>query len=171
MTVDPKALAEAGRVLEEASEIVMTCHLGPDGDALGSMLGVALAAKQAGKVVLPTFGPPFELGPPYRFLPTELLVPPTEVPTAPEVLVSFDSGNLERLGDLAPHASAARKLIVLDHHAAGSGGFGHINLVDPSAAATAEIAFDLVEQVAWKIDARVATCFLTGLVTDTGRLQ
>ncbi len=171
MTVDPKALAEAGRVLEEASEIVMTCHLGPDGDALGSMLGVALAAKQAGKVVLPTFGPPFELGPPYRFLPTELLVPPTEVPTAPEVLVSFDSGNLERLGDLAPHASAARKLIVLDHHAAGSGGFGHINLVDPSAAATAEIAFDLVEQVAWKIDARVATCFLTGLVTDTGRFQ
>ncbi|HJU51871.1 MAG TPA: DHH family phosphoesterase [Acidimicrobiia bacterium] len=171
MTVDAGSLADAARILRKAPLIVLTCHLGPDGDALGSMLGVALAAKQAGKVVLPTFGPPFELGPSYRFLPTELLVPPAEVPETPEVLVTFDSGNLERLGDLAPNAVAAGNLIVLDHHAAGSGGFGHINLIDPTAAATAEIAFDLVEEVGWKIDARVATCFLTGLVTDTGRFQ
>ncbi|MGH8958580.1 MAG: DHH family phosphoesterase [Acidimicrobiia bacterium] len=171
MTVDPHALATAAQLLLEAPEITMTCHIGPDGDALGSMLGVALAAKEAGKAVLPTFGPPFELGPSYRFLPTELLVPPTEVSQEPEVMVTFDSGNIERLGDLAPHAASARKLIVLDHHAAGSGGFGHINLVDPKAAATAEIAFELVEAIGWKIDARVATCFLTGLVTDTGRFQ
>jgi bifunctional oligoribonuclease and PAP phosphatase NrnA len=171
VTTDLLALEKATHVLREAPEIAMTCHIGPDGDALGSMLGVALAAKEAGKVVLPTFGPPFALGPSYRFLPIDLLVPPSELPAEPEVMVTFDSGNIERLGDLASHAAAAKTLIVLDHHAAGSGGFGHINLVDPTAAATAEIAFDLVEAIGWKVDARVATCLLTGLVTDTGRFQ
>ncbi|MGH8924806.1 MAG: DHH family phosphoesterase [Acidimicrobiia bacterium] len=171
MTVDPRALETAANLLRGAPSIAMTCHIGPDGDALGSMLGVALAAKEAGRSVLPSFGPPFELGPSYRFLPTELLVPLSEVPPEPEIMVTFDSGNIERLGDLAPHAAAAKTLIVLDHHAAGSGGFGHVNLVDPTAAATAEIAFELVETIGWKVDARVATCFLTGLVTDTGRFQ
>jgi phosphoesterase RecJ-like protein len=171
MAIDPIALEHAADALRDAPEISMTCHLGPDGDALGSMLGVALAATEAGKVVYPSFGFPFELGPSYRFLPTDLLVPPPAVPKEPAVMVSFDSGNLERLGDLAANAEAAKTLIVLDHHVAGSSGFGHINLVDPSAAATAEIAFELVEALGWKVDERVATCFLTGLVTDTGRFQ
>lgn len=171
MTIEVLNLETAADLLRSAREISMACHIGPDGDALGSMLGVAWAASKAGRRVLPSFGPPFELGPAYRFLPIELLVPPSEVPDSPEVMITFDAGNIERLGDLAIQAAAAKTLIVLDHHAAGSGGFGHVNLVDPTAAATAEIAFELVEKIGWKVDERVATCFLTGLVTDTGRFQ
>jgi phosphoesterase RecJ-like protein len=86
-------------------------------------------------------------------------------------MVTFDSGNIERLGDLAAPASQAECLIVVDHHGVGSGGFGHINLVDPAAAATAEIAYLLIQSAGWKVDERVATSLLTGLVTDTGRFQ
>lgn len=164
-------LEKAGRILADADEVVMACHIGPDGDALGSMLAVAQAAVVAGKRVLPSFGPPFEVTPSYGFLPVGLLVPPGQIPAGPKLMVTFDSGNLERLGDLARSAERAECLIVVDHHGAGSGGFGHINLIDPTAAATAEIAFLLITAAGWKVDEQVATCLLTGLVTDTGRFQ
>lgn len=164
-------LEKAGRILADASEVVMACHIGPDGDALGSMLAVAQAGAAAGKRVLPSFGPPFEVVPSYGFLPIGLLVPPSKIPDRPKLMVTFDSGNIERLGDLGRAAERADCLIVVDHHAAGSGGFGHVNLIDPAAAATAEIAFLLIAAAGWKVDEQVATCLLTGLVTDTGRFQ
>lgn len=164
-------LERAGRILADADELVMACHIGPDGDALGSMLAVAHAATVAGKRVLPSFGPPFEVVPSYGFLPIGLLVAPSQIPDRPKVMVTFDSGNIERLGELGRPAEQAECLIVVDHHGAGSGGFGHINLIDPAAAATAEIAFLLITAAGWKVDDQVATCLLTGLVTDTGRFQ
>lgn len=164
-------LEEAGRLLAAADEIVLTCHVGPDGDAMGSMLAVAAAAVDAGKRVFPSFGPPFGSTPAFRFLPVELLVPPDQVPAEPKVMVSFDAGNLERLGGMAAIAVRAECLIVVDHHAAGSDGFGHLNIVDPRAAASAELAYLLIEAAGWKVDDRIATSLLTGLVTDTGRFQ
>ncbi len=164
-------LEEAGRLLATADEIVLTCHVGPDGDAMGSMLAVAAAAVDAGKRVFPSFGPPFGSTPAFRFLPVELLVPPDQVPAEPKVMVSFDAGNLERLGGMAAIAVRAECLIVVDHHAAGSDGFGHLNIVDPRAAASAELAYLLIEAAGWKVDDRIATSLLTGLVTDTGRFQ
>lgn len=164
-------LEKAGHIIAGADELVMACHIGPDGDAIGSMLAVAQAAFTAGKRVLPSFGPPYTVIPSFRFLPIELLVPPEEVPGHPKLMITFDSANVERLGGLARPASQADWLIVLDHHGIGSDGFGHINLIDPTAAATAEIAYLLINAAGWKIDERVATCLLTGLVTDTGRFQ
>ena len=73
-------LEKAGRILAGADEIVLTCHIGPDGDAMGSMLAVAVAAVAAGKRVFPSFGPPFAYSPSLRFLPVELLVPPDAGP-------------------------------------------------------------------------------------------
>jgi phosphoesterase RecJ-like protein len=89
-------LEKAGRLLAGADEIVLTCHVGPDGDAMGSMLAVAAAAVAAGKKVFPSFGPPFSYSPSFRFLSVELLVPPDEVPAEPKLMVSFDAGNIER---------------------------------------------------------------------------
>ena len=164
-------LERAGQLLAGADEIVLTCHVGPDGDAMGSMLAVALAAVSAGKKVFPSFGPPFSYSSSLRFLPIELLVPPHEVPAEPKLMVSFDAGNIERLGGMAPIASKAECLIVVDHHAQGSDGFGHLSIIDPRAAASAELTYLLLESAGWKIDDRIATSLLTGLVTDTGRFQ
>lgn len=164
-------LERAVSTLVEATEIVLTCHVGPDGDAMGSMLAVARAAQLAGKSVYPSFGPPFSVIPAFRFLPVDLLVDPEAVPSHPQVVVSFDAASLDRLGAMAGPASRAGTLIVLDHHLAGAGPFGHINLIDPAAAATAEIAYVLIEAAGWPLDPTIATCLLTGLVTDTGRFQ
>lgn len=163
-------VAEAAKAVEEAEALVLACHIGPDGDALGSMLAVAAAAQREGKEVFPSFGEPFTLPRHYRFLPTDLLVPPGEVPSEPEVMLCFDTGSADRLGELARVASAASTVVVLDHHISNTG-FGDIDLVVADAAATAEVAILLIDALGWEVDPVVATCLHTGLVTDTGRFS
>ena len=60
--MDETTLNRCVQAIEEADELTLACHIGPDGDALGSMLALAVAASAAGKKVWPTFGEPFELG-------------------------------------------------------------------------------------------------------------
>jgi bifunctional oligoribonuclease and PAP phosphatase NrnA len=156
--------------MAKAEELVLTCHLGPDGDALGSLLGVAWLARRQGKRVYASFGEPFTIPEAYRFLPVDLLVPPGAVPAEPGLMMSFDAGSLDRLGVLAEPAGRAKTLVVVDHHASNPG-FGTLNLIDPKAAATAEICVQLMAGLGWELDEVSATCFHAGLVTDTGRFQ
>ena len=168
MTNNP--FQEAVAVLSAAESLVLACHIGPDGDALGSMVGLGLSAVKAGKKVVASFGTPFVIPEAYRFLSTDLVVPPSQVPEEPDVMVTFDAGSADRLGELEKVARAAKTLVVIDHHVTNAG-FGHINLIDPDAAATAEMVVDLLDSLGWPIDVEVAYALLTGLVTDTGRFQ
>ncbi len=170
MTLDREDLDRVCQALLEADELTMACHIGPDGDALGSMLGLAVAAREAGKKVWPTFGQPFDLPQNYSFLPIDLLVPPGDVETEPKTLVAFDTGAPERLGELAGNAKRAGTVIVIDHHVTNAG-FGDLTLVDPEASSTAELTMAVIKRLGWRIDPTVATCLLTGIVTDTGRFQ
>ena len=165
-----EAFDKAVSVLAEAESLVLACHVGPDGDALGSMLGLGMAARSAGKKVVASFGTPFVIPESYRFLNTDLLVPPSQVPEAPEVMVTFDAGSADRLGELGGVASKAGIVVVIDHHVTNVG-FGDVNLIDAEAAATAEIVVALLERLGWPVDEDIAAALLTGLVTDTGRFQ
>ncbi len=160
----------AVELLADAASLTLGCHVGPDGDALGSMLGLGAAARAAGKAVEASFGEPFSIPHTYRFLPVDLLVPPAELTDRPELFVSFDAGSANRLGALEDRAKAAAATLVIDHHVSNEG-FGTVNLVVPDAAATAEIAYHLVVALGWPLDAEVATALHTGIVTDTGRFQ
>jgi nanoRNase/pAp phosphatase (c-di-AMP/oligoRNAs hydrolase) len=163
-------LEAAAVVLRTASEIAVTCHVGPDGDAIGSALGLVAAARLVGVSGVVSFGEPFALAPIYDYLPLDLLVPPKEFPKAPPVMVSVDAASLDRLGSLIPAANKAGTLIVIDHHASNTG-FGHVDVIDPTAAASAQIVYRLLRELEWPVDAAVANSLLTGLVTDTGRFQ
>ncbi|MFZ0012626.1 MAG: bifunctional oligoribonuclease/PAP phosphatase NrnA, partial [Acidimicrobiia bacterium] len=87
MTGERPALEEAAAAIEAAPSIALACHVGPDGDALGSMLGLALAASAAGKEVVASFGSPFLMPPGLTFLPHEVLVAPDEFPEAPDLMI------------------------------------------------------------------------------------
>ena len=160
----------AAGAIRESETVALACHVGPDGDALGSMLGLGLAAANAGKSVVASFGSPFAVPDNLSFLPTEALVPPGEFPESPELMIVLDAGSQDRLGDLAPHAGRAGTLIVIDHHVTNEG-FGHISLVDPAAAATAEIVLRVLDLLGWPVTSEIATCLHTAIVTDTGRFQ
>lgn len=165
-----ESIRRVAEALAPAGELALACHVSPDGDALGSMLGLAHAASGAGKKVTASFGSPFAVPAQYEFLGLGPLVPPEAFPPSPEVMVVLDVASADRLGELARPASQAATLVVLDHHPTNPG-FGHLAVVDPAAAATAQLVYHLLLHLAWPIDRRVATALLTGLVSDTGRFQ
>jgi len=172
MSIDARDWKRAVEALWDARSIALACHVGPDGDALGSMLALGLALRARGAEVVASWGSdPFEVPRQYGFLPgLDLLVPPDRFPERPPVMATFDAGSMDRLGSLVPNAHAAGELIVCDHHVSNDR-FGTINLVDPEAAASAVVVRDLLGRLDVTLDADVATCLYTGLVTDTGRFQ
>lgn len=163
-------LDKAVTAISGAEQLVLACHIGPDGDALGSMLGLGIAAREHDKQVLASFGEPFTLPDTYDFVATELLTAPANIPDEPDVMITFDAGSADRLGSLRATAEKAKTLIVIDHHVT-NGGFGHHNLIVPEAAATAEIVVDVLDALGWEITPEAATALHLGLVTDTGRFQ
>lgn len=165
-----KALREAAGAIADADALAITCHVSPDGDALGSALGLAHAAKRAGKDAVVSFGSPFVVPESMQFLDLSPLVPPEEFPDEPSCMVVFDAGSPDRLAELGSAAKAAGTVIIVDHHVTNTG-FGDIRVIDSEAAASAQLATYLIDELGWEIDPMVATCLLTGIVTDTGRFQ
>jgi phosphoesterase RecJ-like protein len=164
--------AAALDTLRQAGSVVLCCHVGPDGDALGSTLAVGLALQQRGVPVVASFDDePFEVPRRLRFLPgQQLLVPPGAVAARPSVVMTFDTGSIDRLGTLAAPAKAADALVVVDHHLTNTR-YGTHNLVDASAAATAIVALELVDRLEVPLDTDIATAVYTGLTTDTGSFR
>ncbi|OIV35376.1 DHH family phosphoesterase [Mangrovactinospora gilvigrisea] len=173
--VPEAAWAEAVRLLSAAEEVDLVCHVGPDGDALGSALAAGLGLAARGTRVRVSFGDdpqvvPDSLG----LLPgLELLVPAAAVPERPGVMAVFDCASASRLGLLRGKAAAARHLVVLDHHASNSAdsGFGTVRLVDPAAAATAVLVERLLGLLGVPLDASIAACLYTGVASDTGSFK
>jgi phosphoesterase RecJ-like protein len=154
-----------------AGQTVISCHVHPDGDALGSALALQQGLTTAGRSAVVSFSEPFVVPPQYRFLAgLDQLVPPARVPADPDVLVCFDAGSLDRLGSLVPSFEAAATTVVVDHHASNTR-FGDVNLIDPAAPASAVLCRELLRRLDLPLDADIATCLYTGLVTDTGRFQ
>jgi phosphoesterase RecJ-like protein len=163
---------EAVALLRGADEVALACHVGPDGDALGSLLGLGLGLRATGTRVVGSWGSePFAVPSQYAFLPGhDLLVPPEEFPAAPAVLVTFDTGSLDRLGSLAPVADKAGAVVVVDHHASNTR-YGTVHLLDPGAAASALVVDELLTRLGIPLTADIAACLYTGLTTDTGSFK
>lgn len=156
--------------IRAAQRLVVVGHVGPDGDALGSMLGLATAARAAGKEAYATFGEPFVVPHQLDFLDPALLLPVAEVPRPLDLLVVVDCGDRDRLGSAGVLADDATRVAVIDHHRT-NGGFGDVSWVEPDAGATAQLVHRLLVHLDWPLDATVAEALYTGIVTDTGRFQ
>lgn len=166
-----EALGQAAAALRAAHSVATMGHVGPDGDALGSLLAVAAAARNAGKQAYPTFGEPFVVGKQFRFLDTAGLIPVSRVPEEIDVAVVVDTGVPARLGSALPIAERAKTVIVVDHHISGDDSFGDIQVIDTAAGAAAQIVYRLLEQTGWELTREIAVALYTGIVTDTGRFQ
>jgi phosphoesterase RecJ-like protein len=165
------ALKRAARAIDGADVVALACHVNPDGDALGSMLGLFHVLRAAGRDVVASFPPPFAVAPHYRELPgLDLLTKPDDFPAAPDVMVTFDCGSLGRLGELQASAEAAHELIVLDHHVSNTR-YGTINVIDPDAAASGVLVRRLVHELGLALDDAAAISLYAALVCDTGRFQ
>jgi phosphoesterase RecJ-like protein len=169
--VDVDGFARAVEAITNAEQIALACHVNPDGDALGSTLGLFHVLRAAGRDVVASFPTPFAVAPHYRDLPgLELLTPPEAFPPEPLVMATFDCGSIDRLGDLAPAAKSAKELIVVDHHLSNDR-YGTINLIEAEAAASGWVVLELIDALGLPLNRDAAVCLYTALVCDTGRFQ
>ncbi|WP_028183004.1 DHH family phosphoesterase [Salinispora arenicola] len=169
---DWAAAVAAVRAVSTSGRVLLVCHVNPDGDALGSMLGFALGLRRLGvRRLQATFPGPPELPEPLRGLPgAEMLVPAAEADPDPDLLVSFDAASDSRLGELADRVTTAGTTLVLDHHASNTG-FGTVKVVDARAAATAVVVDELLTRLGVPLDAEIAECLYVALSTDTGSFR
>ncbi|GLY21207.1 hypothetical protein Misp04_09390 [Micromonospora sp. NBRC 101691] len=169
---DWAAAVTAVRRLTPDSRVLLICHVNPDGDALGSMLGFGLGLRRLGlRGVQATFPGPPEVPEPFRDLPgLDLLVPAAEAYPDPDLVLCFDAASESRLGDLVDRLAVAAPAVVLDHHASNTG-FGDVHLVDAGAAATSVVAEELLTRLDVRLDAEIAECLYVALATDTGSFR
>ena len=166
-------LGRAAEVLARAPSVALACHVNPDPDALGSMLGLAafLHARLGTTVVCSWGNQP--LAPPAWIEPlvdARWIVEAKAFPRTPEVMVCLDTASSDRLGDLSAQLARAGEVIVIDHHKTNPG-FGSILVLDPAASSTAELVFRLIERMGGELSDGAAACLYAGVVTDTGRFQ
>lgn len=161
-------------------QIVITTHYKPDGDAMGSSLGLYHYLVQKGhkvKVITPSDYPMF-----LHWLPGNAeVVIYTEKPELSQQLVAdadlifcLDFNTLTRIETLGEHVrQAAAPKVMIDHHPEPEG-FDHYRYWSTSACATAQLVFQLINNVFQEgqlIDKHVATCLYTGIVTDSGSFR
>ena len=143
--------------------VCVTTHESPDGDALGSLLGLGLpCGGRLRRRVLPVRLRPYP--PEYRFLPVEE-IDASPRPTPPErVLYAFDCGSARRIGpDEGLLEPASRPVVNVDHHHDNTR-FGDVNLVDPQAACTAQIIARLLHALRIEVPHVSAEALYVGLV-------
>ncbi len=150
---------KAWKKMMEAEHIALITHIDPDADTIGSALGLYHALKKAGKrcSVIYAGEIPYNLD----FLPgiTKLK---KELPANYDLAVALDASTPDRLA-----AKPAAPLVVIDHHRTNEG-YGEIDLIDPGAAATAVLVYELLRKSDAAIPPESAMCLYTAIVDDSG---
>ena len=156
--------------------ILLTTHFNPDGDALGSLLGMAEILEGMNKQVLRYLEGP--VSPLYRFLPGCAQIQ-TDIEKVREFVteaqgdiltVCLDCGEEKRLGKNRQQLMEFRPILVIDHHQ-GNNGFGDGAWIEPHRSSTGEMIFDLAETLGAEITSRAADCLYTAITTDTGSFR
>jgi len=157
-----------------ADRILILTHVNPDGDAIGSLLGMWHALRALGKHALPLASSPL---PSYtQWLPgTEhvQVYRPDLVFDGFDLAILLDTATLTRIGRIYDEQAAvlgALPVVVIDHHVTNEGG-GTLNLIRPAAASTCELLYILFQAMGVEITPSIATCLLLGLTTDTQSFQ
>ncbi len=156
-------MKEVLRNIEQRERFVLTSHARPDGDAIGSALAFSQILKMMGKhaEVVMRDGVP-RIYQPLPFANTVVQAEHVNGNYQAAIILECYSIQRTRLEGLEKHF-----LISIDHHLSGKP-FGHVNWIDPTAVATAEMIYRLAREASVKISPEIATCLYTALLTDTG---
>ena len=164
------------QAVRDKGHILLATHFNPDGDALGSLLGLAEILEGMGKNVLRYLEEPVSVL--YRFLPgcgqiqTDMAKVRRFVAQAGDdfLALCLDTGDAYRLGRHSEELMGMRPLMVIDHHQ-GNNGFGDFAWIDPQRSSTAEMIYDLAMSLGAEISVRAAECLYAAINTDTGSFR
>lgn len=168
------SLKDIKKIIIEANKIGITFHTSPDGDAIGSALGLLNGLRELGKEVYIISKD--TLSEDFSFLPysEEINGEVKEPMDGTDLVIVLDCGNLERIS--ADLSNFNGMIINIDHHVSNDK-YGFINYIDTKAAATAEIVFLLLKEIGYEFSVKeeilkkIGTCLYTSLITDTGSFR
>ncbi len=157
-------LEQVSQLIQSAHCPLLISHIAPDGDAIGSLTGLGRALRLMGLEPIMACSAPIPAR--FKHIPgADAIV--QDVGAAFDLVIALDCSDLKRLGHFPDMPAFGNvPLLNIDHHVTNLD-FGHVNMVDPHAASTTEIVLRLLEYMAVPLDAELATCLLTGIVTDT----
>lgn len=165
------SFGEIADILRSARSIALVSHVRPDGDAVGSLLGLALSLRLLGKTVYPILedGVPDNLA----FLPhTDLVTKPGSDPLMDlDLAVALDTATHERIGEGCMFVlSGAAKLVNIDHHGSNPG-YGDLFHIDSREPAVGQIIYKLLRETGLPMDDAVRQHLFAAISTDTGSFQ
>ncbi len=157
-------------LIADAQSIVLASHAHPDGDAIGSLLGLGLGLRSIGKEV--SFynrdAVPYNL----KFLPgSEKISPDLCFTEQADLTILLDCAEPNRIGEAFPKVGWGKNIAVVDHHKTFDPEFADVYFRDVSAAATGELVYELLLDLGAEISLDVAKCIYCTLVTDTGSFR
>ncbi len=163
----PETVAAIEAAIGAAGRVLAITHVAPDGDAIGSLTGLGLALRRLGKRVTLACDDPAPAT--VSFLPAagDIRQPGSFPTTGYDLIFALDCGDEERMGrSFADLRQPRPPVINIDHHVTNTC-FGDIDLVAPETTSTAELLTELFARLNLPLDPAIATCLLTGIVTDT----
>ena len=168
--IDATAIERIAAEIRDRERFLLTAHEGPDGDALGSLLGMHRLLTQLGKdSVMFLAAKEFPLPIEYRFLPLEEVFHEPPADMSDRTIVFLDCGNVDRMP--VPFLTEGENdRLNIDHHHDNTL-FGDFNLVDVEASSTAEIVYELAVLLGVEITPEMAEALYVGMVTDTGKFM
>jgi phosphoesterase RecJ-like protein len=169
--INPTLVEQAMALILPARRIALVAHENPDGDCIGSALGLARILHEIGKTCVPACADaaPRMLA----FLPGIEMLRDTLDDEDFDLVIALDAGELERFGPLYERHRAfldSATILNIDHHISSSG-CGRVNIIDPVSAATAELLVLFQQQAGLPLSRDAALCLLAGLITDTHSFQ
>jgi phosphoesterase RecJ-like protein len=155
--------------IKDGQDILIASHAEPDGDSVGSLVALGLALTKLDKKI--TMHTPSPIPAVYRFLPgAGRIVQQIKSADIYDLALVLDCGDLTRIGETSAEIGRIPIVINIDHHVSNTG-FGHIQFIDTTACATAEIVYRLINALEIPFDRAIATSIYTGILTDTGSFR
>jgi bifunctional oligoribonuclease and PAP phosphatase NrnA len=169
--IDAALVEQAMNLIRPAQNIALLAHEHPDGDCIGSALGMAFMLREMGKTCRAVCAdkPPRNLS----FLPGIEGVQQSLGDEQFDLVIALDASELPRFGSVyTQHQNFLDHATILniDHHIS-NGGCGQVNIIDERASATAELLVLFQQQADLPLTRAAALCLLTGIITDTSSFQ
>lgn len=162
-----KTIDQVAGIIRDFHDFFIMTHVNPDGDAIGSLLGMYLALKENGKIAIPVIGAEFpEL---FKFLPGSgnTVIGFDTIGFSPSHIIALDVAAENRISPEIGDLRKSTKLVNVDHHPTNPR-YGDYNYVLPSANSTTQLVYEILKRAGYRVSQDVAKCLYTGLVTDTG---
>ncbi len=164
----PKIIDRILEVVREHKTFCIVGHIRPDGDCIGSQLGLALALRNEGKKVTVWNQDSIPLK--YKFLVGDGLIEKPHRGEKFDCVIATDAASYERLGKVGEFIKDRKVLINIDHHATNPR-YGDVNWVSPREPSTGELIYRLMKVARWPITKPIADLLFTAISTDTGSFQ